>query len=76
MMSDYRQTSDVAVPTEFLSAKEVCRRLRISRTTLWRMQREDKAFPAAIVVSKRSIRFCWRAVEDWVQDRQRNGATR
>lgn len=61
---------------EFLSAKDVCRRLKISRTTLWRLQQEDSSFPAALVVSRRSVRFSWPAVQRWVQARPRRGAAR
>lgn len=52
---------------EFLSAKEVCRRLRISRTTLWRLQRDDATFPTPVSVSRRSVRFGWRSIEHWLE---------
>lgn len=67
---------DTGREPEFLSAKEVCRRLRISRTTLWRLQREDESFPKALVISKRSVRFGWSAVQEWVRSQPRPGAAR
>lgn len=52
---------------EHVSAKVVCKRLNISRSTLWRMRREDQTFPPPVAVSKRSVRFAWQAIEHWIR---------
>ena len=42
----------------FINDREVCRRLGISRTKLWELERDDATFPKPIRIGKASKRRC------------------
>ena len=48
-----------------LRPKAVCDRLSISRTTLWRKQK-DGTFPAPVRLGKNSIGWRESAIQDWL----------
>lgn len=56
-----------------LDAREVCRLLGISRTTLWRL-RERRDFPIPIQLSIRRIAWRRDAIDAWLEARDGEGA--
>lgn len=65
-----RKMTKNAVPVqsddEVLTAVEVCKLLKVSRTTLWVICRNDKSFPAAKRVSGGAPRWLKSQVLQWV----------
>ncbi|MBI1188394.1 MAG: AlpA family phage regulatory protein [Alphaproteobacteria bacterium] len=51
-----------------LTAREVCAKLRISRTSLWRLQRSPLGFPAPISVGAHSVRWSEQAIVSWISN--------
>ncbi len=54
----------------FLSSKQVQERTSLSRTTLWRLEKEG-LFPSRIQVSPRRVAWSEAEVTDWLKSRQR-----
>ena len=53
---------------------EICKRLSISRATIYRlMKQEDNPFPAPIKIGKSSL-WVWSEIEAWVQRQADNRA--
>lgn len=52
-----------------LRAGAVARRLGVSRTTLWRMRRDDPDFPRPVRLTARVIAWRVRDLDDWVDRR-------
>ena len=50
--------------------KEVLTLLGISRSTLWRWERQQPDFPKRIVMSERSVGWLRGAVEEWIATRE------
>lgn len=50
-----------------ITSREVCKRLSISRTTLWNWKREFPDFPKGIRVSRVKTLFKAAEVEAWVE---------
>jgi predicted DNA-binding transcriptional regulator AlpA len=51
-----------------LSAKETCRRLSLSRTTLWRRCRTEPGFPQPRRLSENKIAFLEAEVESYIEN--------
>ena len=49
-----------------ITSREVCKRLSISRTTLWKWKKEKPDFPRGIRVSQVKTLFKASEVEEWV----------
>ena len=65
-----RTTEDGAAPCQYLRINDVCRLLRISKPTLWRLrQRAD--FPAPTQLSDRAIGWSRADLESWLEARRR-----
>ena len=56
-------------PMEFLREPEVCRKVRLSRVTRWRMEKEG-LFPRRRQVAPKSVRWLRSEVEEWMESRQ------
>ena len=54
----------------FLSSKQVQERTSLSRTTLWRLEKEG-LFPSRIQVSPRRVAWSEAEVIEWLKSRQR-----
>lgn len=52
-----------------ITIPQVCRRLGISRTTLWKLRREGD-FPPEIKVSERKIAFSRQTFNEWLEARR------
>ncbi|WP_158873954.1 helix-turn-helix transcriptional regulator [Antarcticirhabdus aurantiaca] len=50
-----------------LTTAEACDFLKIGRTTLWKLERTDKAFPQAITYGQRLKRWRQRDLETYVK---------
>jgi len=50
-----------------LTSQEVCKRLSISRTTLWKWQKEKPDFPKGLRVSPTKTLFKVSDVAEWVK---------
>ena len=57
---------------QYLRANDVCRLLRISKPTLWRLRRKH-GFPEPTEVTDRVIAWRRSEVEGWLRERDRNG---
>lgn len=56
----------------FLRFKEVAQMCGLSRTTIWRMQRDGK-FPARRRISTNAVRWLAEDVENWINTRELGG---
>jgi len=61
----------VAVP-QFVRIIDVCRWLRISKPTLWRLRRRPD-FPSPIAISDRVIGWPRAEIQAWLEARRRSG---
>ncbi|MFM5017283.1 helix-turn-helix transcriptional regulator [Aeromonas veronii] len=60
-----------------ITIKQLCNRLAVSRATVHRLRREPKAaFPKAIPIGPKSIRFDEAEVEQWLASRSRRVLSR
>lgn len=57
---------------QYLRVNDVCRLLRISKPTLWRLRRTH-GFPEPTEVTERVIAWRRSEVEEWLKERDRNG---
>ncbi len=53
---------------KFLRMKDVCERVGLGRTTVWRLTKEGK-FPASHLLGSRSIGWLESDVEKWMKNR-------
>lgn len=53
--------------TQLIDQIELCRKLAISRPTLWRRRKDDPAFPKPLFIGPRAVRFCLADVEAYIQ---------
>jgi prophage regulatory protein len=61
---------DIASGRRFLTRPEVCERVRLSYSTVWRMERAGE-FPARRRLSKGRVAWFAEEVERWIQERER-----
>ncbi|MCW7543055.1 AlpA family phage regulatory protein [Aurantimonas litoralis] len=54
---------------EFLSIKDVCQRIGVSRTTLWQMEKEEAGFPRLVPVTRGRKAFVKDEVDNWIAGR-------
>ena len=52
-----------------MSWAEVCERVGLSRTQLWRKTKEG-SFPPPLQISTRRVGWRWREIESWLDGRQ------
>lgn len=52
---------------QLLTQLGVCKKLAISRPTLWRRRKDDPAFPKPIFIGPRAVRFCLADVEAYIK---------
>ena len=52
-------------PNDLLSAREVCKMLEISSSTLYRMRTYD-GFPSVKIEGRKSVMFCKKDIEEYV----------
>lgn len=52
-----------------LRAAEVMKRLGISRTTLWRLEKADPSFPRRVQVSSNIVGWNEASIEKWLKTR-------
>lgn len=57
-------------PRTFMSAKEVTEFLRISRSTLWRLEQTDPTFPRKLVLTCRKVGWFLDDLEEWLESKQ------
>ncbi|MFQ5674050.1 MAG: helix-turn-helix transcriptional regulator [Nitrospinales bacterium] len=57
---------------EILRAADVCRETRLSRTTLWRLERVGK-FPARVQLGERAVGWRRADIEAWIESRPKVG---
>lgn len=65
----YVPGSPVAAPLQLLRIADVCRLLRISKPTFWRMRR-DPTFPAPTHISRRLVGWNALEIECWLASRR------
>jgi prophage regulatory protein len=53
-----------------MSAKEVTEFLRISRSTLWRLEQTDPTFPRKLVLTCRKVGWFLDDLEEWLESKQ------
>lgn len=53
---------------QLLSIKELQNTLGVSRTTLWRMEKECKDFPKKRYISKNRVAYLKEEVETWIKE--------
>ena len=53
--------------TQLIDQIELCRKLAISRPTLWRRRKDDPAFPKPLFIGPRAVRFCLADVEAYIE---------
>ena len=58
---------------QFLRIRDVCRLLRISKPTLWRL-RQSSDFPAPTQLSDRAIGWSRREIQTWLDTRRYRSA--
>lgn len=56
---------------KLLSLSEVMERTGLSKTSIWRMQKED-AFPASYSISPKRVAWKESEINKWIQGRVRN----
>jgi|CXWL01.1.fsa_nt_gi predicted DNA-binding transcriptional regulator AlpA len=56
---------------QWLDARVICAWLGISRTTLWRWQRQNFGFPKSVRLGPNTARFSRRSIEQWINTRER-----
>jgi predicted DNA-binding transcriptional regulator AlpA len=61
-----------SVAPRFLRPKDVARICGLSRTTIWRMQRDGR-FPARLRISTNAVRWLAEDVENWINTRELGG---
>lgn len=66
----YVPGSPVAAPLQLLRIADICRLLRISKPTFWRM-RKDPAFPSPADISPGVVGWYASDIETWVSSRRR-----
>ncbi|SKA11174.1 helix-turn-helix transcriptional regulator [Consotaella salsifontis] len=54
---------------EFLSIKEVCQRIGVSRTTLWQLEKEEAGFPRLVPVTAKRKAFVRSEIDSWIASR-------
>lgn len=54
---------------KYLTTREVCEKLKVSRATLYRL-RDDSSFPEAVYVSARTPRWSERDIDDWLEQKR------
>lgn len=57
------------VPSRFLRQSEVCKRVGVSRITLWRMESRGE-FPPSVQISPGCVGWLESDVDDWIEDRR------
>lgn len=65
-------TTQTARPKRLISIADLCTKLDVARSTLWRLRREEPGFPQAITVGG-SVRYDEYEIDEWLE-RQREGA--
>jgi excisionase family DNA binding protein len=53
-----------------MTPRDVAKYLRISRTTLYRILKEDPSFPNRTRVSRRLVLFRKSEIDDWIKTRE------
>jgi prophage regulatory protein len=61
---------DAQAHDRFLRFKEVARRVGLSRTTIWRLEQEQR-FPARRKISSRTVAWLESEIEQWIGGRAR-----
>lgn len=52
-----------------MRSRDVCERLSISRTTLWRLLRSDPSFPRPVKVLSKGDRYDADLIDSWIASR-------
>jgi predicted DNA-binding transcriptional regulator AlpA len=52
-----------------LTQNDVCQLLTISKTTLWRIEKEDKKFPSKIFISCARVVYKKHEILDWLENK-------
>ncbi len=68
-MEVLRTTQSDEVEMEFLRETEVCQKVKLSRVTIWRMEKNG-LFPKRRQVAPKSVRWLRQEVEEWMQSRE------
>lgn len=63
-------------PERFISIKDVCQRVGLSRTTVWDLSRTPGAFPQLVPIAKKRKMYLESEIDAWilgkVSERDRN----
>ena len=49
----------------YITTSEIARNLKISKVTLWKLRKENKTFPKAIICGKRKMIFNEQEILSW-----------
>ena len=52
-----------------ITLKEICKILKIGKSTLYKMRRKDPTFPQPIVSTSKLLRFDYNQIEQWYQSK-------
>lgn len=56
---------------QFITNEEVCQRLGISRTSLWRLIQNDPTFPARRFISNYQVAFLESEIKEWMLNKSK-----
>lgn len=54
-----------------IRTKGLCHLLQISRSTVWRLEKNDPTFPKRLKLGQRSVGYILSEVEDWISNCER-----
>lgn len=54
---------------QVITIKEICKILKISKSTLYEMRRKDPTFPQPIFSTSKFLRFDYTQIEQWYQSK-------
>ena len=57
------------ITPELYSLPDVCRVLRIGRSTVYQLLETDPSFPRRVKIARRAVRFRRAEIEQWVNSR-------
>lgn len=57
--------------SNLLTIEDVCAKLKMTKTTVYKLRREDSTFPKQIKIGPRAVRWKEDELQDWVNQQVR-----